>query len=203
MKNSMVETAIGAIVVAIATGFFIFMYSVGGLGGHSSGYQVSASFGTVKGVTVGTDVRMAGIKIGSVTAQTLDRDTYRATIVMDVDSTVKLPENSTAKIASESLLGGNFVSLEPGGSDTMIESGGEIAFTQDPVDIFGLVSQFVLGSNNKKPEAGSSDAAEQPASEEPATEEPATEEPAPVEEAPADAPVPEQQEQPAPGTTTQ
>ncbi len=190
MNNSMVETAIGAIVVAIATGFFMFMYTVGGLGGHSSGYQVSASFGTVKGVSVGTDVRMAGIKIGSVTAQTLDRDTYRATIVMDVDSTVKLPEDSTAKIASESLLGGNFVSLEPGGSDTMIESGGEIAFTQDPVDIFGLVSQFVLG-NNKSSGSGSSETAE-----EPAAEEPAAEEQAPVEEQPA-------ANQPEQGTTTQ
>ena len=109
---------------------------------------------------------------------------------MDVDATVKLPEDSTAKIASESLLGGNFVSLEPGGSDTMIESGGEIAFTQDPVDIFGLVSQFVLG-NNKSSGSGSSETAE-----EPAAEEPAAEEQAPVEEQPA-------ANQPEQGTTTQ
>ena len=108
----------------------------------------------------------------------------------DVDATVKLPEDSTAKIASESLLGGNFVSLEPGGSDTMIESGGEIAFTQDPVDIFGLVSQFVLG-NNKSSGSGSSETAE-----EPAAEEPAAEEQAPVEEQPA-------ANQPEQGTTTQ
>jgi phospholipid/cholesterol/gamma-HCH transport system substrate-binding protein len=98
---------------------------------------------------------MAGIKIGSVVGQTLDRETYRANIVMDVDSTVKLPEDSTAKIGSESLLGGNFVELEPGGSETMIEPGGEIAFTQDPIDIFGLVSQFVLGSNKKSEDSSS------------------------------------------------
>jgi phospholipid/cholesterol/gamma-HCH transport system substrate-binding protein len=178
MNNSMVETAVGAIVIAIAAGFFMFMYTVGGVGGPASGYQVSASFGSVKGVSVGTDVRMAGIKIGSVTGQTLDRDTYRATIVMDVDTTVKLPEDSTAKIASESLLGGNFVQLDPGGSDTFIEPGGEILFTQDPIDIFGLVSQFVLGSNksdDKKAEDASSEAPaqeEQPAQQEqPAQEE--------------------------------
>jgi phospholipid/cholesterol/gamma-HCH transport system substrate-binding protein len=178
MNNSMVETAVGAIVIAIAAGFFMFMYTVGGVGGPASGYQVSASFGSVKGVSVGTDVRMAGIKIGSVTGQTLDRDTYRATIVMDVDTTVKLPEDSTAKIASESLLGGNFVQLDPGGSDTFIEPGGEILFTQDPIDIFGLVSQFVLGSNksdDKKAENAGSDASaqeEQPAQEQqPAQEE--------------------------------
>ena len=64
--------------------------------------------------------------------------------------------DTPAKIGSESLLGGNFVELSPGGSETMIEPGGEIAFTQDPIDIFGLVSQFVLGSN-KKSENGSSD----------------------------------------------
>ena len=156
MNNSMVETAVGAVVIAIAAGFFIFMYSVGGLGGPASGYTVTASFGSVKGISVGTDVRMAGIKIGSVIGQTLDRDTYRANIVMDVDTTVKLPEDSTAKIASESLLGGNFVQLEPGGSETMIEPGGEIAFTQDPIDIFGLVSQFVLGGNKKEGESNDS-----------------------------------------------
>ena len=80
---------------------------------------------------------------------------------MALDATVKLPEDSTAKIASESLLGGKFISLEPGGSETVIASGGEIEFTQDAIDIFGLVSQFVLGSSksgDKKPE----DAAAQP-----------------------------------------
>lgn len=164
MNNSMIETAVGAVVIAIATGFFIFMYSVGGLGGPASGYKVMASFGSVDGVTVGTDVRMAGIKIGSVTGQTLDRDTYRANIIMDVDSTVKLPDDSTAKIASESLLGGKFIALEPGGSDIMLEPGEEIAFTQDPIDIFGLVSQFVLGSNK------SSDTPAEPAQQ---TEQPA------------------------------
>jgi phospholipid/cholesterol/gamma-HCH transport system substrate-binding protein len=110
---------------------------------------------------------MAGIKIGSVTGQSLDRNSYRATIVMDVDTTVKLPEDSTAKIASESLLGGNFVQLDPGGSDVFIEPGGEILFTQDPIDIFGLVSQFVLGSNKSDDKNASQDAG----SEEPAQEE--------------------------------
>ena len=69
MKNSMAETAVGAFVVAIAAGFFVFMYSIGGLGGPAKGYTVKASFGSVNGISVGTDVRMAGIKIGSVTAQ--------------------------------------------------------------------------------------------------------------------------------------
>jgi phospholipid/cholesterol/gamma-HCH transport system substrate-binding protein len=161
MKNSMAETAVGAFVVAIAAGFFVFMYSIGGLGGPAKGYTVKASFGSVNGISVGTDVRMAGIKIGSVTAQDLDRETYRASVEMALDATVKLPEDSTAKIASESLLGGKFISLEPGGSETVIASGGEIEFTQDAIDIFGLVSQFVLGSSksgDKKPE----DAAAQP-----------------------------------------
>lgn len=158
MKNSMVETAVGAIVIAIAAGFFIFMYSVGGLGGHSAGYQITAQFGSVNGVGVGTDVRMAGIKIGTVTEQTLNRETFRATVTMDLDATVKLPEDSTAKIASESLLGGKFISLEAGGSEDMLTTGGEIVFTQDAIDIFGLVSQFVLGNNkseDKKSEGSS------------------------------------------------
>jgi phospholipid/cholesterol/gamma-HCH transport system substrate-binding protein len=168
MSNSMVETAVGAFVVAVAAGFGVFMYSIGGLGGPASGYAVKASFGSVDGISVGTDVRMAGIKIGSVTAQNLDRESYRAELQMALDATVKLPEDSTAKIASEGLLGGKFVSLEAGGSETMIETGGEIEFTQDAIDIFGLVSQFVLGSNK----SGDKKAEETPAAtqEAPATE---------------------------------
>lgn len=150
MNNSMVETAVGALVVAVALGFGAFMYSIGGLGGPASGYAVKASFGSVDGITVGTDVRMAGIKIGSVTAQDLDRTTFRANVELSLDSTVKLPEDTTAKIASEGLLGGKFISLEPGGSETMIETGGDIEFTQDAIDIFGLVSQFVLGSGKSE-----------------------------------------------------
>ncbi|MGB7205528.1 MAG: outer membrane lipid asymmetry maintenance protein MlaD [Anderseniella sp.] len=150
MKNSMVETAVGAFVVAVALGFGGFMYSIGGLGGTTSGYAVQASFGSVDGINVGTDVRVAGIKVGTVTAQDLDRETYRANVKLSLDPSVKLPEDTTAKIASEGLLGGKFISLEPGGSETMIESGGDIEFTQDAIDIFGLVSQFVLGSNKSE-----------------------------------------------------
>jgi phospholipid/cholesterol/gamma-HCH transport system substrate-binding protein len=155
MNNSMVETTVGAAVIALATGFFIFLYSVGGLGGHSGGYIINASFGSVDGISVGTDVRVAGIKVGSVTSQRLNLESYRASVELDVDSTIKLPEDSTAKIASEGLLGGKFISLEPGGSETMLDPGGEIVFTQDAIDIFGLVSQFVLGNSGSKKESDS------------------------------------------------
>ncbi len=160
MNNSLFETAVGAVVVAIAIGFGAFMYVVGGLGGPAQGYTLKASFGSVDGISVGTDVRMAGIKIGSVTAQRLDLDSYRAELQLAVDTSVKLPEDSTAKIASEGLLGGKFVSLDPGGSDTMIEAGGEIEFTQDAIDIFGLVSQYVLGTGKKTEDTGTSSSSE-------------------------------------------
>ena len=72
MKQNLMETAVGALVIAIALGFFIFMYSTTGVGKGSGGYHLTAKFKNVEGINVGSDVRMSGIKIGSVTAQSLD-----------------------------------------------------------------------------------------------------------------------------------
>lgn len=152
MKDSAVETAIGAIVIVIAAAFFYFVYSTTDEGTASGGYRVVAEFDNVGAVNVGTDVRMAGIKIGSVVAQELNPETYQARITMAIDPKVKLAEDSTAKISSEGLLGAPYVALEPGGSESLIENGGEIQITQGAVDFWKLVSESMFN----KPESGES-----------------------------------------------
>ena len=144
MKNSTVETLIGAAVVIIAAVFLLFAYQTSGKGSATGGYRLSAEFDNAEGVNVGTDVRAAGVKIGSVIGFTLNPDNFQAKVLMQVDPKVKLTEDATAKVSAEGLLGSKFVSLEQGGADTMLADGGVISNTQGAVDVWSLISQAMF-----------------------------------------------------------
>ena len=143
MKNSAVETIVGAAVIVLAIVFFTFAYSTAEVGKGTDGYVLKAAFENTSGVSSGTDVRMSGVKIGTVLSQELDTESYQAILTLTVDPSVKLPDDSTAKITSEGILGGNFVALEVGGSDTMLKDGETIENTQGSIDLFGLISEFI------------------------------------------------------------
>lgn len=143
MKNSAVETIVGAAVIVLAIVFFTFAYSTAEVGKGADGYTLKAAFENAAGVSTGSDVRMSGVKVGTVLSQELDTESYQAVLTLSVDPKVKLPDDSTAKITSEGILGGNFVALEVGGSDTILKDGATIENTQGSIDIFGLISEFI------------------------------------------------------------
>lgn len=145
MKENVAEALIGALVVLIAAGFLIFMGQSSGFSGGSGSYALLAKFRSAEGVVVGSDVRMAGVKIGTVTAIELDPETYQATAKMSVNDTVKIPDDSEAGIATEGLLGGAFVELSPGASEFMLASGDEILNTQSAVSLLNLLIRFASG----------------------------------------------------------
>lgn len=155
MKNSTVETLMGAFVVLVALGFLLFAYNSSGHKGQSGGYQVTADFDNVEGLNTGSDVRMAGIRIGSVVGQRLNPENHQAQIVMSIDPAIKLSEDTSAKISAEGLLGSKFVSLEPGGSETLLAEGGVISYTQGAVDIWSLISQAMFDKSGAKTPAAS------------------------------------------------
>ena len=101
-------------------------------------------------MNIGTDIRMAGIKIGTVTAQSLNPDNYQALVTMSISPTVKLTDDTSAKVTSEGLLGSKFIALEAGGSDTQLAEGGVIAYTQGAVDIWSLISQAMFDKSGAK-----------------------------------------------------
>ena len=144
MANSIAETVIGAVVLAAAAGFVLYAGQSRGvqLGGGS--YPLTASFRSADGIAVGTDVRVAGINVGSVTGLELDPASFRASATFTVEGGLEIPDDSDVKIASESLLGGNFVEITPGASEVMLEPGGEIVNTQGSVDLMNLLMRFGL-----------------------------------------------------------
>lgn len=163
MKQNAFETLTGALVIAIAVVFFAFVYTTSGIGRGTGGYRVMAAFTNVEGVGVGSDVRLSGIKVGSVVNQGLDKDTYQAVITLSIDSSVTLPEDTTAKITSEGLLGSKFVALDPGGSETMLKDGDHMLYTQSAIDIWGLIGQAMF--NTSSGSGTSSDSGSDPAPE--------------------------------------
>lgn len=145
MEAQKTEIAVGGIVLAAAVGFVLYMGQTAGFSGGSGGYPLTASFRSIEGVTVGTDVRLAGVKIGSVTDISLNPETFRADAEISVINGVNLPDDSSIVISSEGLLGGNFVELLPGGSPFNLAAGDEIFDTQGSVSLISLLLKFVSG----------------------------------------------------------
>ena len=150
MRRSLLETITGAAVLLAAAAFVFFAYSTADLG-RSGGYEVSAEFDNVGGLSVGADVRMSGITIGTVSGQRLDRETFVALVTFSIDPSVKLPTDSSVKIASESLLGGKYAQVTPGAEDETIPPGGRIRFAQSSISIEDLIGRFIFsGADDKK-----------------------------------------------------
>jgi phospholipid/cholesterol/gamma-HCH transport system substrate-binding protein len=146
MAENTSEILAGAAVVAAAVGFLVYAGQGAGLSGSGGTYPLHASFRSVEGVSVGTDVRLAGVKVGSVTALSLNPQTFFADATISVQQGIALPDDSALLISSEGLLGGNFVELVPGGSLDNLEPGGEIEDTQGSVSLISLLMKFVGGA---------------------------------------------------------
>ena len=153
MNRNIIETIMGAVVLLVAILFLTFAYSSSNAG-RVAGYEVTAKFGRIDGLLNGSDVRVSGIKVGSIIDQHLDPTTFQAVVRLSIRDDIKLPADTAARILSDGLLGSNYLSLEPGGADEIIEPNGEIEVTQDPVNIADLLGRFVFGSASQKEEEG-------------------------------------------------
>ncbi|MDO9459859.1 MAG: outer membrane lipid asymmetry maintenance protein MlaD [Alphaproteobacteria bacterium] len=151
MGGNLVETLIGAAVLVVAGIFLAFGYSTSSIG-SDGGFMLIAKFDRVDGLTTGSDVRMSGIKVGTVIAQRLDQETYQAVIEMDIKQGIPLPDDSSAKITSEGLLGATYLSLDAGGSEDFLENGSEIRFTQGSIDLMSLIGQAIFSATGNTEE---------------------------------------------------
>jgi phospholipid/cholesterol/gamma-HCH transport system substrate-binding protein len=147
VNRGILETLMGALVLVVAGAFFFYAYSASEIG-KGGGYEVTARFTTVGALKVGSDVRMSGIKIGTVARQELDPTTYLAEVTLSIDDSIVLPVDTSAAIANEGLLGGNFVDLVPGAEDQTLKPGERIELTQDAVDFVQLLGRFMFQSGS-------------------------------------------------------
>ena len=142
-RRNFAEVLIGAVVLLVAAGFLAYAIAHSGRT-TASGYLLYAKFDHIDGLSVGSDVRIAGVKVGSVASTSLDPKTYQAVVGLSVADDVKLPKDSSAVITSESLLGGKYLSLQPGGDETVLQPGQTITITQSSVSIEELLGKFIF-----------------------------------------------------------
>jgi phospholipid/cholesterol/gamma-HCH transport system substrate-binding protein len=154
MSRNAVETVMGAVVLVVAAFFLFFAYTTSQVRAVS-GYDLTARFNRVEGLRDGSDVRISGIRVGSVVSQQLDPQTFVAIVRLSIEPSIKLPVDTVAAITSSGLFGDNYVSLEPGNEDDVIKPGGQIEHTQSPMNLQSLIGQYIFSQQGpQKKEEG-------------------------------------------------
>lgn len=148
MNRSVIETIMGAVVLAIAGFFLVFAYKTAEIK-SVSGYVLNADFDRIDGLGLGSDVRMSGVKIGSITDITLDKETYLAKVQIDLNPAYKVPTDTAAIVSSDGLMGGKYLALEPGAEEEMLENGGRISHAQSTPGLEQLLGQVIFSMQNK------------------------------------------------------
>ena len=147
------ETGIGAIVLIVAIIFLAVAYRATDYR-TATGYRLFAEFNKVGTIKTGSDVRVSGVPIGKVSDLTLDSETFKAQLTLDIGNDFVFPEDTIATIKSEGLLGGHFVELLPGAAPDTLRPDDVIEFTQDSVDLFQLLGKFMFSTGGSNLENG-------------------------------------------------
>lgn len=148
-NNNYFEIIVGTFVLFCAIFFFVTSFQSTSVG-STDGYHIIAKFENIDGIANGSDVKISGVKIGTVEEQYLDEEDFRATLTLNIKSDVQLPSDSSAKVASEGLLGSKYLAISPGADDEMMAEGDEILFTQSSVNLEELLGKFIFSSSNNK-----------------------------------------------------
>lgn len=154
MQKNILETLMGAVVLAVAGGFLFFAYK-GSEIAVEKGYRLVASFTNIAGITLGSDVRIGGIKVGTVTNLSLDPERYDAVATLSIREGTHIPKDSSASIVSSGLLGDKYIQLTPGGDDAMLADGGKIDYTQSSVNLEEMIGKFMFSGGGVDDSAAS------------------------------------------------
>ena len=143
MNKIPMETIMGVVVPVVAAFFLYFAYKDSDLQ-VVKGYEVTARFLKVGGLNVGSDVRINGIKFGTVISQKIDNENYDAEIVMSIAPDVKLPKDSVAAIVGDGLIGDKFIKIEPGHDKELLKNGDVITNVKDFKTIEDMVGEIIF-----------------------------------------------------------
>jgi phospholipid/cholesterol/gamma-HCH transport system substrate-binding protein len=151
LRENIGEALVGLLVVILAIWFVMFAWDRTGGGERPGSIKISVLFPNASGVNPGTDVRISGLKVGSVTGLTLDPQSYQVKVSVALNPDVKLPADSSASVTSEGLLGSTFIAFTPGGSTTWLKTGDTVTDTQGSMDLMALIGQFINKPSAEKP----------------------------------------------------
>jgi phospholipid/cholesterol/gamma-HCH transport system substrate-binding protein len=147
MRRNLIETVIGFVVILVAAVFLVFAYTSTNVRAVS-GYAIQAKFANATGLNPGADVKISGVKVGTVTEQLLDPQTFQAVVRMQIKDGIKLPIDSTAVVATEGLLGGTFLQIQPGGDPDMMKPGDTVEYTQSAIGLQDIIGRFIFNADS-------------------------------------------------------
>ncbi|MFL2812279.1 MAG: MlaD family protein [Paracoccaceae bacterium] len=143
MKSNIFEFVVGLGVIIVAGWFVLTVVSKSEkLSNVGETTKYVASFNDVSGISVGSDIKLAGVTVGKVLELKLDEMNYTAEMVLGIKRKIKIPNDSEIIITSEGLLGGNYVSISPGGSDIFLSENENFSFTQSSLSLNNLIQKF-------------------------------------------------------------
>ena len=145
MRRNVIETVMGGVVLIVAAMFVGIAFQSGTVT-TPDGYQLIAKFDDASGLGPGSEVRMSGVKIGTVHSQDLDPETFFAVVTLNISDSYKMPRDTSARIIADGLLGSNFIALEPGGDEETLAAGEEITFTQGSINVVDLLGRFIFSA---------------------------------------------------------
>jgi phospholipid/cholesterol/gamma-HCH transport system substrate-binding protein len=150
MTRKLPELLTGFAIIIVAGVFLVF--ALRGAGEISSGgYPLQARFSSVGGLTVGADVKIGGVVVGHVADEYLDPVTYAAIVRLAMNEDIKVPDDSSAAVTSDGLLGNAYIAISPGGSNSMLAPGQSFSVTQSAVNIEDLLGKFIFSTAGSKP----------------------------------------------------
>ena len=150
MQRNVLETVMGAVVLLAAAAFLYIVYGASGVSAPSSGYRLVMRLDQGGSITPGTDVRAAGVKVGTVVKQEFDEKNFQAVITLDVDKRVQLPIDSSANVDQDGLLGNSYVNLQLGGDDTLMKDGDTFKYATGALSLSRLIGQVVSPTDGGK-----------------------------------------------------
>jgi len=149
MKQGTIEAIVGFAVICVAAFFFAFSYRISNSPHDKGGYILTASFQNIEGLTQGDEVKLSGIKIGSIDGFSLEKDTYFAVVKLRIEEGIQIPSDSRAIVSTNGLLGGKYVRINPGASEDNLKSNEQIKFTQSALNIEDLIGKLMYSVTSK------------------------------------------------------
>ena len=149
MKERVIETVVGFVVICLAIFSFMFFYKISDSGEDGEGYFLNAYFQNIEGVAEGNDVKLSGIKIGYIDNLTLENGTYFAVARLKIKKGIDIPSDSRAIVSTSGLLGGKYIRINPGSADDNLQENGKIKFTQSSINIEDLISKLMYSLTSK------------------------------------------------------
>jgi phospholipid/cholesterol/gamma-HCH transport system substrate-binding protein len=144
MKHNFFETIVGFVILLITISFFLFAKDKANIENNGNTYNLTARFDKIDGINPGSDIRIAGVKIGTVLSYALDIETYEAIAIFNIKENIKIPTDSIASVVSSGLLGKKYITIEPGAEDLYLNDKEELIYTQSSLNIESLIGKFMF-----------------------------------------------------------